>query len=148
MKWTDLLNKHVAFTDGLKELDLETFEPNMRAVVVDVIEDTDCVEVVFDFSKYEEYNKNFMTPNFFDGNGRACLKWCEMKYYPENLRDEVYFDDKVSPLQFVTVLEEFDTLASQLELLIPMAEKLNLDKVVPILKSMKNREQTINNIGN
>jgi hypothetical protein len=44
------------------------------------------------FTNYEEYNKIFYKPNYYDKNGVPCLKVYETCFYPKNKIETVYFD--------------------------------------------------------
>lgn len=147
MTWDQLLNKTVQFKAPIEENEVG-FEENMRAKVVEVSDEGDgCIKVIFDFSKHEEYNKEFMSPDYYDKNCQPTLKWFETNHYPEDKREDVYLDETVPAENFVTLLENEDTLVAQLEMLIPIARKLNLDKVFPLLEGMVSRERTIDEIG-
>ncbi len=87
-----LKGKIVRFAEGVD--DCETgFEPGMMGVVCEVdLDEDDMVKVTVDFSRFEEYNKGFMTPNYYSDTDKtkADLKWCESAYYPKNKRDTLY----------------------------------------------------------
>ena len=72
-------------------------EEGMRGIIKDVrlnTADDDpnyaVYEIFFDFSKYEEYNKSKMIPNFYDQDGKARLYWHETRMYPSNCVESLY----------------------------------------------------------
>lgn len=107
-----LVGKVVRLLPGVE--DSETgFEPGMMGVVCQVdLEDDDVVLVTVDFSKFEEYNKGFMTPNYYDEHQQPKFKWCETRYYPVSKREDLYLTlgdpPKGSPNYFQVVGDAAD----------------------------------------
>jgi hypothetical protein len=89
------------------ELQDSNFDEGMMAEIVSAHDNGDCY--VFDccFAKFEEYNKAFMKPNYYDNNGNPTLKWCETGFYPKDKCDDIYvgYDDDESTFPFELVIE-------------------------------------------
>jgi hypothetical protein len=86
------IGRHVEFTDLVDESEID-FDPRMRAKVVDAYlsSEEDYWKIQVDFSFWEEYNKQFARPNYYDANGEPCLRWHETKFYPDNCLDTIYY---------------------------------------------------------
>ena len=93
-----------------KTADLETYaEPGMRAVVVNIKEDyhdeMDTVLVIaVDYSKYDEFNKQFETYNYYDKEGIACLNARQAGWYKPVDTIYVMADDNVE--DYMTLINE------------------------------------------
>lgn len=80
----------VKFNNHIEEFEIG-FESGMMARLVGWKRVGEDFEGVFDFSEFEEHNKSYEQPNYYDKNGVACLKWSETAYYPKDKREEMYF---------------------------------------------------------
>jgi hypothetical protein len=93
-KIKEYIGMHVQFNKKVKEIECG-FDPKMRAKIVNVTPYQDFWRFYFDFSFWEEYNKQFSEPTWYDGNGIACLKWHEVgsPIYPSDKIETVYLDN-------------------------------------------------------
>jgi hypothetical protein len=102
------LNKVVELID-IKGYDIDP-DVGMRFEVVSAWKEDEGTEhefygVLLDFTKFEEYNKQFSKANFYDKYGKATLKWHESNFYPNNNKVEIFthsIDDMfkiLSPVQ-------------------------------------------------
>lgn len=77
--------------------DLESYpENNMRATITGVEDSHDgVIKLRVSYAKYDEYNKQFESHNYYDRSGRACLNAREAGNY--KVEDELYVmgDDRV-----------------------------------------------------
>lgn len=79
------IGKAVEFKSGVE--DLEGYaEKGMRATIMSIKKsgsDDDVCVIEFDFTQFDEYNKQFESSNYYDkkGNGEACLNAREAGYY-------------------------------------------------------------------
>jgi hypothetical protein len=71
--YSEYIGKLVEFSDGIKFM--ETYsEPKMRAKIIDMFDDTDdhpnkedvVVRITFDYTDFDEYNKEFDRYNYYD----------------------------------------------------------------------------------
>jgi len=90
------IGKHVQFTDFAEKADIESFDPGMRAKVVEATlehADTDDSywKLVFDFTFWEEYNKGLSRPNWYGKNGEPNVKWHESPFYPKGCIETIYY---------------------------------------------------------
>lgn len=78
----------IEFNEGVN--DLETYpEPRMRATITSASMDHDnVVKLYVDYSKYDTYNKQFESSNYFDKSGCAVLTARQAGQYKE--RDTIY----------------------------------------------------------
>ncbi|PTH79108.1 hypothetical protein [Aeromonas veronii] len=80
-----LVGKGVEFNAGIE--DQEGYAENgMRATIMSVKkggDDGDLCVIEFDFTQFDEYNKQFESSNYYDkkGNNKACLTAREAGYY-------------------------------------------------------------------
>lgn len=79
----------VLFTDSglergmrarLKNYDVET-HPAFRAI-----------KIIFDMNGFMEYNRPFMTPDYYDENKNPRLYWDESQFWPREGRVDVWYD--------------------------------------------------------
>lgn len=125
----NLVGKFIKFTDAVEEYELE-FDAGMIAKITHF--ETEFlgldehgkeqwgINLFFDFSQYEEYNKQFMKPNFYDNNGLPTIKWSESKFYPSKKVTSYWFDPdlKQYPLPFEVVGDaSYPTIEECLELI-------------------------------
>ncbi len=106
------IGKHIEFKDAIEQIETG-FDPKMRAKIVDVVAKDHGVgepfyKFVFDFSQYEEYNKQFSKPNFYDDNGDPCLRWHEAgaPLYPSNKLEVVYLEEAYNYFDIVSEEEQ------------------------------------------
>lgn len=88
----------VKFNQSIEEYEVG-FEDGMMATI-HKIEFDDIYRVIniyFDFSKYEEFNKKLMTANYYDDNGKPSLRWDETSFYPKNKIESCFFDYEIEP---------------------------------------------------
>ena len=100
----------VVFTSRIEELET-MFDTGCKAVLVGTGQvcayDTDtCGEFVFDFSKYEDYNKNFYQPNYYDKHHKPCLYVYQTSYYPTKPVETVWFMFDTMVADFMTIIEK------------------------------------------
>lgn len=88
--------------------------PGMRAKLLSItpeIEDGKIIyyEAVLDFNGFEEYNKQFDKPVFYNKKGEAKDTWHESLYYPEDGRETVFIDpaDDVINIVSNTVFDKY-----------------------------------------
>lgn len=91
-----LIGKTVQFTSKID--DMESYlEGGMRARIVSIDEEDThrpdlhdhLYKIVFDYSEFDEFNKNFESANYYDRNGVACLTAREAGMYDQ--KDTIYF---------------------------------------------------------
>jgi hypothetical protein len=90
-----LVGKFVEFAAQIE--DMEAYpEPGMRAQIVSVNADTSFSDpkehiytIVFDYTEFDDYNKNFESANYYDPRGVACLTARQADLY--RLRETIYF---------------------------------------------------------
>ena len=86
--------------------DIVGFEAGMKAKIAGIVYDGYGEYVVyFDFSGYEEYNKQFMKPDYYDQNGVPCLRWDQTSYYPKDCTEEVVFVEGTDYSQYFYSIE-------------------------------------------
>lgn len=69
------------------------FDEYMMARLIGVLDKRDgTLKVSFDFKEYEDYNIQFMNPDYYDENQNPSLRWVDMKYYPRNKQESFYID--------------------------------------------------------
>lgn len=82
----------VAFKPEIENF--ETYaEPNMRCTISKAElmgSDPSIVKVVFNYEKFDEFNKQFESANYYDKNREPCLTAREAKMY--KVSEENYFD--------------------------------------------------------
>jgi len=110
------IGKHVEFTDLGELIDLDSFEKGMRAKLVEATlkhpGEDEYWELVFDFSFWEEYNKQFSKANWWKGN--ELVKWHESPFYPKNCIEKMcYSPDGVDVLFNVLPMGEIEERASK-----------------------------------
>jgi len=92
----------IEFVGGIEEQETG-FDVGMRARVVGLADIGDGVtELLCDFSEFEEFNKQFGKPDYYDENGVARLHFWETRYYPKDRREKVYASAEVVPFAVVT----------------------------------------------
>lgn len=79
----------VKFNKNIEEFEIG-FEQGMMARLVGWKIVGDDYEGIFDFTEFEEHNKAYEQPNYYDKNGIACLKWSETPYYPRDKQEEMF----------------------------------------------------------
>ena len=85
-----LSGKTVKFTSGVDEFETG-FENGMFGVVEKVTPEVDDVYCLWvNFSRFEEHNKQLMTPNYFDAQGKPTLRWNETTYYPTDRVEKIF----------------------------------------------------------
>jgi hypothetical protein len=108
-----LVGKTVQFTEKME--DIEAYpESGMRARILSVCEqDTDKKDlhdhlylIVFDYSEFDDFNRQFESNNYYDKNGVACLNAREANQY--QMQETIYFG---SPTLFP--FEDYFTLLNQ-----------------------------------
>lgn len=69
---------------------------------------TSTISFTIDFSEFEEYNKSFAIPNWFDEFGNPTLKWMETKNYDAKWEIyEMYIEKNEYPnLSFIQVIDD------------------------------------------
>ena len=72
-------------------LDLESYvEPKMRGrIVSSQIKHDDCVEIVVDFTEFDEFNEQFETANYFDKDHNPSMTARQAGFY--NMTNEKLF---------------------------------------------------------
>lgn len=87
------IGKHVEFNEEVEKIECG-FDPKMRSKIVAVEPHQDFWKFYFDFSYWEEYNKQFSQPNWYDKDNIASLRWYEVgpPLYPSNKIETVYLD--------------------------------------------------------
>jgi len=91
-----LIGKTVKFLNKIEQMEVNA-DPNQRARILSITgeyldsEDKhDHVYIVtFDYSEFEEYNKNFASANFYDKNGNPTLTAHEAGVYKQH--EKAYF---------------------------------------------------------
>lgn len=86
----------VEFDKEAENFDYESFDPGMRARLTSMWEDDECLGCEFDFTEYEEFNKNVEQPAWYGLNGEM-VKWSESTYYPKNKRVKIYIGEDYYP---------------------------------------------------
>lgn len=74
MSFADILSLpiDVEFLDGIENYD-DYPQAGMRATIVSYKGAHDCLKVRFDFTGFEQYNKQFETSDYYDKDGNAIL---------------------------------------------------------------------------
>ena len=90
-------NVVVEFNKGIDEIE-GYFERGMKAKIERIslnsyTETEYDFRVSFDFSEFEEYNKQFATANYYDDNGVGCLYAWETIFYPKDNKENVCISD-------------------------------------------------------
>lgn len=85
----ELIGKVIVFKDTR---DSEYyFDEGMKALVTDVSDDGDIVQLCLDFSEFEEYNKQFMISDWLTDSDMITVKWCDTSEYPKDGKTNEYF---------------------------------------------------------
>lgn len=100
----------VVFTKKIEELET-LFDENCKATLTGhgmvVPCDMDaCAEFVFNFSKYEEENKQHYKPNYYDHKHNPRLYVYQTDYYPASLIESVWFLFDQDVEEFFTIIKE------------------------------------------
>lgn len=103
MEIKKLVGKNVVFKD-VSNIGTN-FETGMKAKVVRVDLRHLLIQVSFDFSEFEDHNKQFMSSDYFDDNQKPCLRWVDTKFYPSDKIEVIYFDDRDDILNYISVLD-------------------------------------------
>lgn len=107
----------VKFNHNIDNYDHIEFDQNMKARLIDMKDEGDLYLLMFRFSEFAEYNKQFEVPNFNDAQLKPTLKWSETKHYSIDrvIRIYVDYDQEIDFLQICpddsTVPEEVEALA-------------------------------------
>jgi hypothetical protein len=90
MNYLNLIGKDIQFTANIE--DMEAYpEGGMRARIVNIIAydtrnenpEEHLYKIVFDYSKFDQFNALLETSNYYDKNGIACLTAREANRYEE-----------------------------------------------------------------
>lgn len=104
-------DRPIAVEFGKRVLDLESYvEPGMRAVLTRFRFDSDpdvCVLTV-DYTPFDEFNKKFEQPNYYDKHGDPCLTAREAGQY--STTEDLFFMAN-DPLDGLLQLQESKTVA-------------------------------------
>lgn len=93
----------VLFNENIEKLETD-FDENMKARLIGMsLAENQCYRLTFDFSEFEEYNKQYEKPTFFDEHDNPTLTWSESRYYPAN-KLEVFFIDEDSEIDFLQII--------------------------------------------
>ncbi|MBU7316050.1 hypothetical protein [Paenibacillus oleatilyticus] len=84
----------VEFTEGCQ--DYESFDPKMKARLICMWEDDECLGCEFDFSEFVDFNKSIEQPVWY-GRNNELLKWSESSYYPKAFKVRFYIDENETP---------------------------------------------------
>lgn len=90
-----LVGKVICFTKLIETETESDFDEGMMARVIGYTAHTDddgeeWFNLDVDFSEFENYNRVFMKPNYWDGMGSATLTWEEAGLYPKNKKSTEY----------------------------------------------------------
>lgn len=94
-----LIGKDIQFTHKIEDLE-DYAEDRMRATITGIKKwDGDnadaCHEISIDYSKFDEYNRQFESYNYWDKLGNATLNAREAGYY--TVKDTLYLDNSMVP---------------------------------------------------
>lgn len=81
--------------------------PGMRAKLLSIVpkhEDGEIIyyEAVLDFKGFEEYNKQFDQPVFYNKDGNPIDTWHESLFYPDDGREKLFIDPADDVISIVT----------------------------------------------
>lgn len=75
-----LIGKDIEFLPAI-ETYADEFDAGMRATVTGIAPDGDCYQIQFTFAKFDDYNRPFEKPTYFDSDGKPALTVREAGYY-------------------------------------------------------------------
>jgi hypothetical protein len=88
---------------------VEDYEPNfdegMKAKIIDIIPDSaiNLIQIVFDFTPFDQHNEPLMQANFYDTDRKPTLKWNQMPSYTERNKESIFVATNLRNLPFEVV---------------------------------------------
>ena len=113
MKMSDLIEKYhtgfrpvIAFTSKIGELET-IFDGGMKARIKSIsVHHDNIINITFDMTEFDEFNRVYEQPNYWDKNRTATLTAREAGHYPENGREGVYFVETDECEYYFSFVEE------------------------------------------
>ena len=84
----------VEFTNEIRYMECYA-EKGMRANITNITIECDCICVYFDYTQFDDYNKQFESSNYYDNKGNPVLSAREAGYYRG--KEAIYFDLNADP---------------------------------------------------
>lgn len=85
-----LVGKDIEFLSAVEKY-ADEFDAGMRATVTGIAPDGDHYQIQLTLAKFEDYNRPFETPTYFDSDGKPTLTVREAGYY--RMENYLYVED-------------------------------------------------------